>query len=314
MLDRCDVITVGETMALLRTDDARISDGSHYTLGFGGAESNVAIGLARQGVAVAWYSALGADGFGEMIEREISAEGVRVEIRIDPQRPTGMMVKSRSTDTTRPVSYYRSGSAASALATTDIQRIDFDGVRLIHISGILPALSASAAELAVELFREAKKRSIRTSLDVNYRAPLWSLDQARTVLEPLLEDVDILFGDTSELALLGIDSSTSDSLGAALTNHSLLDIVVKRGSQGAACMSVDGWSEVEAYPVNVVDTVGAGDAFVAGYLRSFLAGDDLAQRLAQAAVSGALACCHPGDWEGTPRTEQLQLALSGSGS
>jgi len=312
--DRCDVITVGETMAMMRTDDAQVHDGSHYTLGFGGAESNVAIGLARQGVDVAWYSALGADSFGDMIARGISLEGVRVEARIDPVHPTGMMVKSRSVDAERPVTYYRSGSAASQLTPADMERIDFDGVRMIHISGILPALSDKTAHLAAVLLQEGKKRSLLTSLDINYRPSLWSPDEARQVLEPLLTEVDIVFGDTDELSLVGIDASSEDSLAAALNRHNLRDIVVKRGSLGAVCMSVDGWEEVDAYPVTVVDTVGAGDAFVAGYLSSFLADEELGARLSKAAVCGALACGHLGDWEGSPRLVELEQAMTGSTS
>jgi 2-dehydro-3-deoxygluconokinase len=311
VLDRCDVITIGETMALLRTDEAQVDRGTRYTLGFGGAESNVAIGLARLGVSVGWYSALGDDDFGGMIQRGLSEEGVSVAARVDPLRPTGMMVKSLSPGASRSVSYYRSSSAARDLGPADLDRIIWDGVSILHLSGILPALSESCRELWISVAQQAKSRGVAVSLDVNFRSALWSASEASETVSKIVSDVDFLFGDHDELSLLAGEGLGDYDLAASLRDLGAKEVVVKRGDRGAACMGEQGWSERAAHSVNVLDSVGAGDAFVAGYLSAALEGLNVDERLARAVLSGALACTHPGDWEGAPFRRDLETSMMG---
>jgi 2-dehydro-3-deoxygluconokinase len=193
------VLTVGETMALLDP----LEDGSTYRLRIGGAESNVAIALKRLGVDVTWISRLGEDPFGDLVAETLGAEGVDLRVRRDPTRPTGVYFKSRAGEKTN-MHYYRAGSAASRLAADDVPDDAFDGVDLVHLTGITTALGQSARELVHDLARRARARGITVLLDPNYRAALWespadaaaALPQADWLLCGL-EEGHLLFGTGS---------------------------------------------------------------------------------------------------------------------
>lgn len=300
-----DVVTVGETMALLSSVGQEVSSGSRLDLSFGGSESNVAIGLARLGHRVAWVSALGADSFGDMIAGEISAEGVEVIVSRDPVRKTGLMVKTLSAGEQRLVSYYRSDSAASALSANDFDGDIIGNAQILHLTGITPALSDATRDLARQAARIGKTRGVLVSLDLNYRPALWGEEVASGVLADLVANSDIVFGSPGECALVVGPADSSKALARKMSRRGPSCVVVKDGEHGAG-MLIDGeWFTQPAIPVAVVDTVGAGDGFVAGFLSDLVAGGDPASRLYIAAVTGALCCTHAGDWQGFPSSAQL---------
>src|SRR6478752_6967275 len=135
------VVTIGETMALLTAPSGRqLRSGSCLPVGIGGAESNVAIGLARLGVPATWISRIGDDAFGALVTREIRGEGVRVIAHRDPHAPTGLMVKEHRGGTPWRVRYYRAGSAASRLTPADIDDTAVADADVLHLTGITPAL------------------------------------------------------------------------------------------------------------------------------------------------------------------------------
>src|SRR5690606_13059167 len=160
----------------------------------GGAESNLAIGLRRLGVPSAWISRVGDDPLGQRVVREIRAEGVEVHCGIDPQRPTGLMVKSRPSAATTRVDYYRAGSAASALEPSDLPNGLIEQAEILHISGITSLISPSAHATAVAAVRRAAAAGVQVSLDVNYRSRLGTREHLAVLLDEVLEHVDILFG------------------------------------------------------------------------------------------------------------------------
>jgi 2-dehydro-3-deoxygluconokinase len=301
-----DVVTVGETMALLSAMDESVTSGASYSLSFGGAESNVAIGLARLGHGVAWISALGNDQFGDMIQREISSEGVQVVTLRDDQRPTGLMVKTLSAGEDRLVRYYRSDSAASALRAEDLPADLIASARILHLTGITPALSTSTREMTLRVALMAREAGVTVSLDINYRPALWSEALAAAVLRELISHCDIVLGSPDELGLLFDHSGTHEQLARRLSEFGPSCVVVKDGERGAS-MLIDGeWIHQPAFPVDVVDTVGAGDGFVAGFLSELLDGSSPNAQLRTAVVTGALCCTHPGDWQGFPSRDQLK--------
>jgi 2-dehydro-3-deoxygluconokinase len=300
-----DVVTVGETMALLSALDASVASGSSYHLSFGGAESNVAIGLARLGFKVAWVSALGTDSFGDMIHREISAEGVEVIAHRNPLRPTGLMVKNLSVGEDRLVSYYRSGSAASALNVSDLSEDLIGSARVLHLTGITPSLSTETRELTLDAARRAQALGVIVSLDLNYRPALWSEAMASAVLREVVTVSDIVFGSPDELALIVGQKATHEQLARGVGEFGPGRIVVKDGARGAGLLADGEWSSLPAHRVDVVDTVGAGDGFVAGFLSELLAGSGSAAQLHTAVITGALCCTHPGDWQGFPSRQRL---------
>lgn len=307
------VVTIGETMALLRTGAVgSLAHLSSMDIALGGAESNLAIGLRRLGVPTAWVSRVGDDPLGTRVVREIRGEGVEVHCTIDPERPTGLMLKSRPSSTTTRVDYYRAGSAASALTPSDLPEGLIEQAEILHLSGITSLLSDSAHATSLAAVERAAAAGVRVSLDVNHRSRLGSREQLAARLGELLEHVDLLCGGPEELALLapGADRADPRGLLRALAAPGR-QVVVKLGADGGAAFLDDELHEALGHRVEVVDTVGAGDAFMAGYLSAQLDGLDVPARLARANACGALACTTPGDWEGAPRRADLEALLSG---
>ncbi|GAA1485995.1 sugar kinase [Brachybacterium fresconis] len=324
------VVAIGETMAMMRS--GTIGSLAHLPsvdISLGGAESNLAIGLRRLDVPVAWVSRVGDDPLGTRVTREIRAEGVEVHCAIDPTRPTGLMVKSRPTGTTTRVDYYRAGSAASALTADDLPAGLIEQADILHLSGITPLLSPTAHATNVAAVQRAAAAETLVSLDVNYRSRLGSREHLAELLGEILEHVDVLFGGPEELSILAPGVAEDDHRG--LLRSLAVDgrqVVAKLGADGGAALvgagtgpAGDGTAPADpeiivapGHRVDVVDTVGAGDAFVAGYLSAQLDGLDVPARLARANACGALACTTPGDWEGAPRRPDLDGMLAGGGA
>ncbi len=305
-----DAVTVGETMAMVRTKNpGKPLNNDACTLALGGAESNVAIGLARLGYRVRWISALGADAFGDMIDSALRLEGVEAVAPRSIERPTGLMVKSPSTGAERFVSYYRSGSAASAMSPDSVSDELLRDARLLHLTGITPALSESTRRLSLDLAARAKRLGLAISLDINFRPALWSAQQAALILRELATSASLVFGDRAELELLLDAAPHSDQdLLAAVSEFGAAQVVLKRGDRGALALVGGSFIEQPAIPVTVVDTVGAGDAFVAGYLSGWLDAAGPSDSLLRGAICGAQACTNAGDWEGAPTLDQLEAA------
>lgn len=302
---------MGETMALFSSRSAGVlRSGARVDFSVGGAESNVAIGLARLGVPVAWIGRIGADAFGDEIVRVLRGEGVEVLAHRDGSRRTGLMVKERRTALHQRVTYYRSDSAGSALSPDDVDDRVVGGARVLHLTGITPALSATAAAAVDHAIDVARAAGTTVSLDVNYRSALWSRAAATAALTRLLPSVDILFAGLEEAELLTGRASGPEQAAADLARLGPSQVVVKHGATGATA-TVDSEPATAAPPVvPVVDTVGAGDAFVAGYLAAFLAGDPVPGRLELGCATGAFACMAAGDWEGAPTRDELALLRS----
>jgi 2-dehydro-3-deoxygluconokinase len=312
------VVTLGETMALLGTPGSgRLFNSSSLPLGLGGAESNVAVGLARLGVPCTWISRVGDDALGTFVTREIRAEGVRVLVQRDPVAPTGLMFKEHRGGRPWRVRYYRAGSAASRLSAADLDEPAtadaIRGARVLHLTGITPALGPgplAAVERAVQLARTA---GALISFDVNHRATLWSDAAAAPVLARLVEAADLVFAGPEEAALVLRRESPAGPAGVAdgeelareLAKLGPATVVVKLGALGALAVSGDRVQHAPARSVTVVDQVGAGDAFVAGYLSEVVTGGRIADCLRMGNALGAAVCEVRGDWEGLPTRDEL---------
>ena len=309
-----DVVTLGETMALMRSGQpGPLAHAGSLETGIGGAESNVAIGLRRLGVEVAWAGRVGADGFGEMVLRELRAEGLRVLASTDAGAPTGLMIKERRTPESVRVWYYRAGSAGSRLSPRDVPVDAVAAARLLHITGITPALSASAAEairFAVDCAHDAETL---VSLDLNYRSALWSRAEAAPVLRKLIADSHILFAGADEAAIVLGASTPPERMASLLAGMGPGQVVLKLGARGCTALIDGAQYDQAAVPITPVDPVGAGDAFVAGYLAELLAGATPRKRLDTAVRTGAFACLAAGDWEGLPRRSELALLGAAEG-
>jgi len=290
------VLTVGETMALLDpVGDGQPAPGMQFTLRFAGAETNFAIALARLGVDVSWVSRLGRDAFGEMIEQGVAAEGVDVSrVRRDDAR-TGLFVKWRGGEE-RGVAYYRAGSAASRLRAGDVPDEALDGVRLVHLTGITMALSDSARELVVDVARRARERGAVVLFDPNFRPALPDTPEAAaTRLRDVMPHVDWCLTGQDEARLLWGETGPPARA------------VLRVGPCGAV---VDGIHVPPPREVAVVDAIGAGDAFAAGFAYGLLAGWEPTRCAHAGNVLAARALEGTGDWETLPRFAEVAGALA----
>ena len=165
------LLAIGETMAMVTpVVAAPVSDADAFLLDAGGAESNVAAHVAALGHHAVWFSRLGDDALGHRIARQLTARGVDVSrVVFDGAHPTGLYVK----DPGNGVLYYRRGSAAAHLSEADADAVAFDGVDLLHVSGITAAISASASSFLARVMARAREHGVPVSFDVNHRAPLW---------------------------------------------------------------------------------------------------------------------------------------------
>jgi 2-dehydro-3-deoxygluconokinase len=299
-----DVVTLGEAMASFRSTGS-LALGSPVVPGLAGAESNVAIALARLGHAVQWVGRFGADRFGELALRELRAEGVGIDhVVTDPEAPTGLMFLEQRTADIAMVEYRRAGSAGSRLCPDDVAPALRPAPRAVHLSGVTPALSDSARAAFTSAIDLARDAGALVSLDVNHRARLWDRDEASAVLAPAARRTDLVVASEDELDLVapGTEAEAVETLlGAGVTM-----VAVKRGPAGASLWTADGRADQPAFAVTSVDTVGAGDAFCAGFLSGWLNGLDGAECLERGALLGAWAVSTRGDWEGLPRRAELE--------
>ncbi|MFF5343505.1 sugar kinase [Streptomyces althioticus] len=267
------VVCVGETMAALTPDPPEpLEDADRLRLAVAGAESNVAMYLADHGIPAVWLSAVGDDPLGRRVLTAVSAAGVDVSyVRTDPRRPTGLMVKNPGPDGTR-VHYYRSGSAASALGPELLDQEPVTRARLLHFSGITPALSTSCRALMDRaLAPSPARRPYAVSLDVNHRAALWPADVAAPVLRRLANQADIVFVGLDEAQGLWGRDLTAEEVQGLLPGPRV--VVVKDGARTVTAFTPGGPTTVPALRTRVVEPVGAGDAFAAGFLTGVLRGE-----------------------------------------
>jgi len=309
-----EVVTLGETMVSLRTGTPLRLGGS-LAMSMAGSESNVAIGLARLGHSVRWAGRVGADEVGSFILRTLRSESVLVDtVMVDPGRRTGLMLAERRISDLSRVSYYRERSAGSALNTSDAALALAEIPRILHVTGITPAISDSAAAAVDWAVRHARDAGALVSVDVNYRARLWTIDEARPALSALVRGADIVIASEDELGL--VVATPSDELAAAeeLAEFGVRDLVIKRGARGATVWRHRAAYHAEAIRVPVLDTIGAGDALTAGYLSGVLDGLDPATALHRGTVTASFAVAAVGDWEGLPNRDELSLLDNESGT
>jgi 2-dehydro-3-deoxygluconokinase len=301
-----EVLTVGESMVSFRSSGP-LAMGGPLTTHLAGAESNVAIGLARLGHATAWVGRVGGDEFGALVLRALRAEGVDVSHVVrDDHRQTGLMFLEQRTSGVTRVDYRRAGSAGSALCIEDLRAAVVDAPSVLHLTGITPALSETAAAAVQWAAESCAAAGAFVSLDVNHRARLWSREAARAALSALTATATLVIASEDELDLVSCGDS-DDAAAEALLGRGVQQVVVKRGAAGASAWTTAGRVDVPAVPVTVVDVIGAGDAFTAGYMSACLDGEPVCERLRRGAVLGAFSVAGRGDWESLPRRDELDL-------
>jgi 2-dehydro-3-deoxygluconokinase len=328
-----EVVTLGEAMvALVAAEPGPLAENGTFLRHVAGAEANVAVGLVRLGHPTAFIGRVGPDPFGTAIGRRLRGEGVDCSgLTVDSGAQTGILIRERRLVGSSEVLYYRRDSAGSRVSGTDVQQASdrglLQGARWMHLTGITPALSASAAdavETAINLCRDA---GLTISFDVNLRRKLWPDEEARRVLAPLVAQCNLVLGSLDELALLGevelpagaVDDAAATSAADAVLRLGPSVAVVKLGSDGALERRRDAHGHVatarhSGYPLSQpLDPVGAGDAFVAGYIAATLEGLPAESALALGNACGAAVAASVGDLHGLPTREEAERIMATGG-
>ena len=316
-----DVVTLGECLAaFVATSPGPLAEARTFERHVAGAEANVAVGLARLGHRAAYIGRVGGDGFGTAIVRTLRGEGVATDhLVVDATGRTGVMFRERRGLGAIDVVYHRAASAGSHLDLADIQAAAddgaFAGARWLHLTGITPALSVTAAEATARALELAREVGATVSLDINLRRRLWSEEVAARVLRELAAGVDVVLGSVDELALIADarPSAPPEDLVTAIVRLGPTTAVAKLGADGALGLEAGGLPVLSAgVPVSrIVDPIGAGDAFCAGFIAGRLDGADLATALRMANACGALAVAADGDQAGLPDRDELARLLAG---
>lgn len=305
-----DVVTLGESMVLLtptRTGPLRYAHTFFRQLG--GAESNVAIGLARLGKKSGWISKVGDDEFGEYVISTIRGEGVdTTSVKRDPQAPTGLYIKERRTSDQFRVFYYRHESAASRLVPEDLDESYISRSKIFHLTGITPALSESCKETVEHAFDIAARHNLTVSFDPNIRLKLWNIEEADPVLRNCIARSDIVLPGLEEGRLL-YNETDPERLAEKILKTGPSVCVVKLGAEGAYFAEKGG--DKGFVPgltfKNIVDPVGAGDGFAAGLLAGYLEGKTWCESVEIGNKVGGIVTQFAGDMEGLPTKEDLAV-------
>ena len=301
-----DIVTLGETFTVMVPSQ---SGPLRYVQSFykvvGGAESNVAIAASRLGHTSGWISRLGKDEFGAFVYNFLRGEGVDVSRALfDETAPTGVNFKElREGENSRNYTYRRL-SAASQMNAGDIDEEYIRQAKILHVTGITPALSDSCCAAVFAAIDIAKSAGVTISFDPNIRLKLWPLEVARPILHRMAECCDLFLPGAKELEQMYPGQSPDDVVNM-LMKKGVKKVIIKNGDKGCRTYSSQGNQIIPAFKVRCVDSIGAGDGFVAGFLVGQLRGlDDYASGRLGNAV-GALAVTVLGDIEGYPTNEEL---------
>lgn len=300
-------------MAIFTTEQPGPLRHAHrFVRSVGGAESNVAIGLVRLGHRAQWVGRLGADPFGSAILASLRGEGVDVAAaRLDSGAPTGVLFKERRAGGDSAVYYYRAGSAASRLEPGDLPGESIANCRVVHLTGITPALSPSCAAAVDAAIGMARTAGALVAFDPNYRARLWTPEAARKAMLALLPAVDaLLLGQEEGRLLFGSDDP--EVIAREGRARGARHVAIRCGGAGAWAFAAEGegaW--VPGLAVTPLEAVGAGDAFDAGFIAGLLEGRPEAECVRLGNICGAMATTALGDWEGVPDRDTALRILAG---
>ena len=303
-----DLVTLGETCAALV---AKSGGPLRHTVEFerriGGAESTVAAGVVRLGHRAGWISRLGADELGEFILGVMRSENVDVKhVMMVEGEQTGVFLRENRSDGRSNVFYYRSTSAFTSFSPDDLDEDYIGSARFLHLGGITPGLSSSCLATVQRAMEIAKARDVKITFDLNYRAKVWSPENARAALESLMTNADHVLAGREDLSkLTGI--SDQDAQLDYLSGLGISNIVLKWGSDGTIWVGPEGVLRVPSVTVtHPVDRFGVGDAFAAGYVSGLIQGRDGPDAVDLGNRVAGWSLQLPGNIESLPTRKELE--------
>lgn len=306
-----DVVTFGEVMAMfVAAEPGPLDEAEHFGVRLAGAEMNVAVGLSRLGHTVGYLGAVGDDPFGVRVRRELVAEGLDAgHLATDPAAPTCFQLKNRVLSGDPMVVYFRRGSAASRLRWSDETEKTVRSAHHLHVTGVFPALTPHTRDFTFRAVEAARESGATVSFDPNLRPVLWAdeSDMVDTINRLAALADTVLPGLSEGKRLTGRENPRA--IADFYLDRGAREVVLKLGRDGAAVHGRTGTVREPAFPVRVVDTVGAGDGFAAGWISARLDGLDEGAALRRACVVGALATTSEGDKDGLPTRAELGALL-----
>jgi len=321
-----DVVTFGEAMVRLSPPNfQRLEQTKSFDVNPGGAELNVAVGVTRFGMKSAWVSKLPKNGLGYLIRNRAQEFGVDCShiVWSDKGRAGIYFVEFGSSPRASSVLYDRAGSAISMIQPGEVDWAKvFTGSKHFHMSGITPALSASASETTAEALKAAKKAGCSISYDLNYRKKLWTPADAKKIQEPLMENVDILITTEEDTnVVFGIKEEDYETAAEKLAKTFKFKIVAITLREDLSVLR-NNWTAIayqdgkiirdRKYEVEIVDRVGAGDSFTAGFLYGWLKLKDVEKGVQYGNAFAALKHTLPGDFNWTT-LDEVEAQLKGAG-
>jgi 2-dehydro-3-deoxygluconokinase len=320
---RFDVTTFGEMMLRLSVPSGeRLETATRLDVYPAGAESNVVSLLARLERKARWVGALPENPLGRLAANALRASGVDLGgVLWNPHGRMGTYyVEFGAPPRGIQATYDRAGSCTAQLKPDDLDWASLLDTRLLHLTGIAPALSDSCHEIVVEALQRAKQAGIPVSFDVNYRQKLWPESEAATTLTPLMQGVELLFCSQADATrLFGCHGPMQDVAQDMLEISHARYVVVTFGEQGAMLWDGMQWLHEPACPTQIIDRLGAGDALAAGVINGWLSNDisngtlaALGAGLRDGVALAALALSQLGDMVVTNKAELLALSRGGS--
>ena len=301
------ILTAGEAMVLLLADGpAPLTEATSFSRSVAGSESNVAVGLARLGHPVTFVGRVGDDTAGRWVRDTLRGEGVDIgHLATDPEAHTALLMRDRADDA-RPaaVEYFRRGSAGSRLDAGQLRRVPLTQSTGVFVSGITAMLSPSSQAFVEALFTEAERAGVPIFFDPNVRPRLADAGQWREVVLSLMTRATTVLVGEDELEFLGLPLDAASHLGPVTTT-----VVLKGGARGVEVVTrADRFTE-PARAVAVVDTVGAGDAFAAGWISAVTRGMSHREAARVAVLVASRVVASPDDTSGFPTRGELDALL-----
>jgi len=281
------VVTLGEAMLRLSPPNShKLEQTTSFDAKVGGGELNVAVGIARLGLSSAWVSKLPANPIGRMVRNKAREQGVDTSniVWSESGRVGIYFLEFGAHPRASSVLYDRAGSSVSTLAPGEVDwNKAFEGCKIFHVSGITPALSKTCAQTTYEAMKAAKKAGAKVSFDVNYRKKLWTPEEANECMVPMMELVDILITTEEDTAIVfGIRQDSYQEVAIKLEERFGFEIVAITLREDLSVLR-NNWStfayferrfhESPKFSCELVDRVGAGDSFTAGFIYGYLTGD-----------------------------------------
>lgn len=306
------ILLVGEPMGLfIANETGDLDTVTSFSAAVAGAEFNVAVGLSRLEHKVEYLTKVGNDPFGSRIINTMKKNGISSDyITISDTNTTGYMLKSKAVTGDPEIYYYRKNSAASKVCRSDIDKIDFSGIKILHMTGIFPALSESTLDVAKYLMELARSMDITVFFDPNIRPQLWQNREimVKTINELALMSDYFLPGVKEGEILMG--SCEPDVIADYYLSRGVRHIIIKIGKYGAFAADKDGSFICPTFKEEkIVDTVGAGDGFAAGVISAVNEGLTLKDAVLRGNAIGTLQIQSVGDNEGLPIREELEYFI-----